>query len=153
MSLSFTTISSVGSNGAIIHYSPKPETDRTLNMQEIYLCDSGGQYRWVASCYQAKPVISGTNRGIANGGGGPCTLKLWKGEKKIGKGKKGKRKGKRRKERKEREGKGKTQRKIKGKKKRRERERKREGEKIKKRKERGINTVLIKIKTILTWIF
>ncbi|XP_072027401.1 xaa-Pro aminopeptidase 1-like isoform X4 [Amphiura filiformis] len=45
VSLSFTTISSVGSNGAIIHYSPKPETDRPINTQEIYLCDSGGQYR------------------------------------------------------------------------------------------------------------
>lgn len=45
VSLSFTTISSVGSNGAIIHYSPKPETDRPLNTTEVYLCDSGGQYR------------------------------------------------------------------------------------------------------------
>ncbi|KAK3598180.1 hypothetical protein CHS0354_034092 [Potamilus streckersoni] len=45
VSLSFSTISSVGSNGAIIHYRPTPETDRHLNINEIYLCDSGAQYR------------------------------------------------------------------------------------------------------------
>ncbi|XP_071447927.1 xaa-Pro aminopeptidase 1 [Hetaerina americana] len=42
--LSFATISSVGPNGAIIHYQPSPETDRTITTEEIYLCDSGGQY-------------------------------------------------------------------------------------------------------------
>ena len=45
ISLSFATISSVGPNGAVIHYKPEPETALTLNTQEIYLCDSGGQYR------------------------------------------------------------------------------------------------------------
>ncbi|KAL3865143.1 hypothetical protein ACJMK2_006764 [Sinanodonta woodiana] len=45
VSLSFSTISSVGSNGAIIHYRPTPETDKHLNINEIYLCDSGAQYR------------------------------------------------------------------------------------------------------------
>lgn len=43
--LSFDTISSVGSNAAIIHYKPTPETDRPITNQEIYLCDSGGQYK------------------------------------------------------------------------------------------------------------
>ncbi|KAI5740276.1 hypothetical protein M8J76_002331 [Diaphorina citri] len=43
--LSFETISSSGSNGAIIHYSPKPETDRPITAQEMYLVDSGGQYK------------------------------------------------------------------------------------------------------------
>ncbi|KAK7063294.1 Xaa-Pro aminopeptidase 1 [Halocaridina rubra] len=45
MGLSFQTISSVGPNASIIHYFPKPETDRHITTNEIYLCDSGGQYR------------------------------------------------------------------------------------------------------------
>ncbi|KAK7869696.1 hypothetical protein R5R35_011768 [Gryllus longicercus] len=43
--LSFSTISSVGPNGAIIHYHPTVETDRALTTEELYLCDSGGQYK------------------------------------------------------------------------------------------------------------
>lgn len=43
--LSFPTISSVGSNGAIIHYRPLPETNRTLSLNEVYLIDSGAQYK------------------------------------------------------------------------------------------------------------
>uniref|UniRef100_A0A8D8VMY0 Xaa-Pro aminopeptidase 1 n=1 Tax=Cacopsylla melanoneura TaxID=428564 RepID=A0A8D8VMY0_9HEMI len=43
--LSFDTISSAGSNGAIIHYKPQPETDRPITAQEMYLVDSGGQYK------------------------------------------------------------------------------------------------------------
>jgi len=43
--LSFDTISSVGPNGAIIHYKPSPETDRTVTDEEVYLVDSGGQYK------------------------------------------------------------------------------------------------------------
>ncbi|KZS97160.1 Creatinase/aminopeptidase, partial [Sistotremastrum niveocremeum HHB9708] len=42
--LSFTTISSTGPNGAIIHYSPDPETCAVIKKDQIYLCDSGGQY-------------------------------------------------------------------------------------------------------------
>ncbi|XP_074641946.1 xaa-Pro aminopeptidase 1-like [Tubulanus polymorphus] len=41
---SFATISSSGPNGAIIHYKPTPEVDRPLTPDELYLCDSGGQY-------------------------------------------------------------------------------------------------------------
>ena len=43
--LSFDTISSSGPNGAIIHYKPTAESDRPINDREIYLCDSGGQYK------------------------------------------------------------------------------------------------------------
>ncbi|KAJ2386032.1 hypothetical protein H4S02_004045 [Coemansia sp. RSA 2611] len=42
--LSFATISSVGANGAIIHYSPKRGSDALLDVTQMYLCDSGGQY-------------------------------------------------------------------------------------------------------------
>jgi Xaa-Pro aminopeptidase len=42
--LSFRTISGSGPNGAIVHYSVTPESDRTLGAGELYLVDSGGQY-------------------------------------------------------------------------------------------------------------
>lgn len=42
--LSFSSISAVGSNGAIIHYHPSADTDKTLSLNEMYLLDSGGQY-------------------------------------------------------------------------------------------------------------
>jgi Xaa-Pro aminopeptidase len=42
--LSFTTISGAGPNGAIVHYRSTPETNRKLEMNSIYLVDSGGQY-------------------------------------------------------------------------------------------------------------
>ncbi|KAI6131463.1 peptidase M24, structural domain-containing protein [Pisolithus croceorrhizus] len=44
MGLSFTAISSVGPNAAIIHYSPDPNDCTMITKDEIYLCDSGGQY-------------------------------------------------------------------------------------------------------------
>ncbi|KAK8717547.1 hypothetical protein V6N13_044810 [Hibiscus sabdariffa] len=42
--LSFPTISSVGPNAAIIHYSPQAEKCAELDPNSIYLFDSGGQY-------------------------------------------------------------------------------------------------------------
>lgn len=42
--LSFPTISSVGPNAAIIHYSPDPKTCAEFDADRIYLCDSGAQY-------------------------------------------------------------------------------------------------------------
>ncbi|MDH3228539.1 MAG: M24 family metallopeptidase [Alphaproteobacteria bacterium] len=42
--LSFRTISGSGPNGAIVHYSVTPESDRTLGTGELYLVDSGAQY-------------------------------------------------------------------------------------------------------------
>ncbi|KAL0957997.1 hypothetical protein HGRIS_000173 [Hohenbuehelia grisea] len=42
--LSFTTISSTGPNGAIIHYSPDPNDCATIKIDQIYLCDSGAQF-------------------------------------------------------------------------------------------------------------
>ena len=43
--LSFDTISASGPNGAIIHYSPVPETCAIIDPNLLYLCDSGGQYK------------------------------------------------------------------------------------------------------------
>ncbi|KAF8632157.1 hypothetical protein AX17_004898 [Amanita inopinata Kibby_2008] len=42
--LSFTTISSTGPNGAIIHYSPDPADCAIIKKDQIYLCDSGAQF-------------------------------------------------------------------------------------------------------------
>jgi len=42
--LSFQTISSTGPNGAIIHYAPDPDDCDIIKKDQIYLCDSGGQY-------------------------------------------------------------------------------------------------------------
>jgi len=42
--LSFTTISSTGPNGAIIHYSPDPADCAVIKKDQIYLCDSGAQF-------------------------------------------------------------------------------------------------------------
>ena len=49
MGPSFATISSVGSNAAIIHYHPQPDTCARLDPDLIYLCDSGGQASEAAS--------------------------------------------------------------------------------------------------------
>ena len=42
--LSFDTISGSGPNGAIVHYRASEATNRPLEMNSIYLVDSGGQY-------------------------------------------------------------------------------------------------------------
>jgi Xaa-Pro aminopeptidase len=42
---SFPAISGAGEHGAIIHYRVTPETDRALCPNEVYLIDSGAQYR------------------------------------------------------------------------------------------------------------
>jgi Xaa-Pro aminopeptidase len=41
---SFDTISGAGPNGAIVHYRVSEETNRPIEMNSIYLVDSGGQY-------------------------------------------------------------------------------------------------------------
>ena len=42
--LSFDTISGAGPNGAIVHYRASEATNRPLEMNSLYLVDSGGQY-------------------------------------------------------------------------------------------------------------
>ena len=43
---SFNTIAGTGSNGAIVHYRAKKQTTKKINKKDIFLCDSGGQYRY-----------------------------------------------------------------------------------------------------------
>ena len=43
---SFDTIAGTGKNGAIIHYRAKPENCSIIKKKDIFLCDSGGQYKY-----------------------------------------------------------------------------------------------------------
>jgi Xaa-Pro aminopeptidase len=43
--ISFDTISGAGEHGAVIHYRVTSQTNRTLEAGELFLIDSGGQYR------------------------------------------------------------------------------------------------------------
>ena len=43
---SFNTIAGTGSNGAIIHYQSTKETAKVIKKSDIFLCDSGGQYKF-----------------------------------------------------------------------------------------------------------
>lgn len=44
--LSFTTISAFAENGAVVHYKPSKKTDKTITKDNLYLLDSGGQYKF-----------------------------------------------------------------------------------------------------------
>ena len=43
---SFDTIAGSGKNGAIVHYRAKKESCRMIGKKDIFLCDSGGQYKY-----------------------------------------------------------------------------------------------------------
>ena len=43
---SFDTIAGSGKNGAIVHYRAKKKGSKTINKNDIFLCDSGGQYKY-----------------------------------------------------------------------------------------------------------
>ncbi len=43
---SFNTIAGAGSNGAIIHYRATKKNNRAINKDDLFLCDSGGQYKF-----------------------------------------------------------------------------------------------------------
>ncbi len=43
---SFDTIAGSGKNGAIVHYRAKKENCRVIRKNDIFLCDSGGQYKY-----------------------------------------------------------------------------------------------------------
>ncbi len=43
---SFNTIAGSGPNGAIIHYRATNKTNRKIKKKDIFLCDSGGQYKY-----------------------------------------------------------------------------------------------------------
>ena len=43
---SFDTIAGSGPNGSIIHYRANKNSNRKINKKDIFLCDSGGQYKY-----------------------------------------------------------------------------------------------------------
>ena len=43
---SFNTIAGTGANGAIIHYRASKKTAKVIKKSDIFLCDSGGQYKY-----------------------------------------------------------------------------------------------------------
>tara|TARA_B110000008_G_C16944368_1_gene553795 strand:- start:241 stop:1935 length:1695 start_codon:yes stop_codon:yes gene_type:complete len=43
---SFDTIAGSGKNGAIVHYRAKKKSCRIIKKNDIFLCDSGGQYKY-----------------------------------------------------------------------------------------------------------
>ena len=43
---SFNTIAGSGPNSAIIHYRSSKKTNRKIKKNDIFLCDSGGQYKF-----------------------------------------------------------------------------------------------------------
>ena len=43
---SFDTIAGSGKNGAIVHYRAKKENCRFIGKKDLFLCDSGGQYKY-----------------------------------------------------------------------------------------------------------
>ena len=43
---SFNTIAGTGSNGAIVHYRATKKSNKTIKKNDIFLCDSGGQYKF-----------------------------------------------------------------------------------------------------------
>ena len=43
---SFNTIAGSGSNGAIVHYRATKQTTKKINKKDVFLVDSGGQYRY-----------------------------------------------------------------------------------------------------------
>ena len=43
---SFTTIAGTGSNGAIVHYRVDKYSNKIIKKNDLFLCDSGGQYKY-----------------------------------------------------------------------------------------------------------
>ena len=43
---SFDTIAGTGKNGAIVHYRAKSKNCRIIKKKDLFLCDSGGQYKY-----------------------------------------------------------------------------------------------------------
>ena len=43
---SFETIAGAGSNGAIVHYRVSKQSNKTIDKNDLFLCDSGGQYKF-----------------------------------------------------------------------------------------------------------
>ena len=63
---SFDTIAGSGKNGAIVHYRANKKNCRTLNKKDIFLCDSGGQYKYGTTDVTRTICFSNQNQNIKN---------------------------------------------------------------------------------------
>ena len=64
--LSFPTISGTGPNGAIIHYKATKKTNRILKKGDIYLVDSGGQYKFGTTDVTRTISLKNSNKRVKN---------------------------------------------------------------------------------------
>ena len=63
---SFDTIAGSGKNGAIVHYRAEKENSRVINKKDIFLCDSGGQYKHGTTDVTRTICFSEQNKNIKN---------------------------------------------------------------------------------------
>ncbi len=63
---SFDTIAGSGKNGAIVHYRAKKENCRIINKKDIFLCDSGGQYKYGTTDVTRTICFTNQNQNIKN---------------------------------------------------------------------------------------
>ena len=63
---SFDTIAGAGKNGAIVHYRAKKENCRKINKKDIFLCDSGGQYKYGTTDVTRTICFSNQKQSIKN---------------------------------------------------------------------------------------
>jgi len=63
---SFNTIAGTGSNGAIVHYRATKKNAKTILKKQIFLCDSGGQYKFGTTDVTRTICFSKPKRNIKN---------------------------------------------------------------------------------------
>ena len=63
---SFDTIAGSGKNGAIVHYRANEKKCRIINKKDIFLCDSGGQYKYGTTDVTRTLCFSNQNQKIKN---------------------------------------------------------------------------------------
>ena len=61
---SFNTIAGTGSNGAIIHYKVNKKTNKIIKKKHIFLCDSGGQYKYGTTDVTRTICFSNQNQNV-----------------------------------------------------------------------------------------
>ena len=63
---SFDTIAGSGKNGAIVHYRATENNCRNVNKKDIFLCDSGGQYKYGTTDVTRTICFSNQSQNIKN---------------------------------------------------------------------------------------
>jgi Xaa-Pro aminopeptidase len=63
---SFNTIAGTGSNGAIVHYRATKKSDKIIKKNDIFLCDSGGQYKFGTTDVTRTVCFSKQKKSIKN---------------------------------------------------------------------------------------